>query len=50
MTTHAQTAMPYRPEVLKSLGRHNDACAGIYAEVLTPGALVHLGDHAELQP
>jgi len=47
MTTHAQAALPYRPEVLKSLGRHNDACAGIYAEVLTPGAVLRVGDRVE---
>lgn len=49
MTTHAQTGLPHRPAVLTALGRHNDACAGIYAEVLTPGATIRRGDPAELE-
>lgn len=47
MTTHAQPGLPYRPQVLKAAGRRNDACAGIYAEVLVPGT-VRIGDRAEL--
>ena len=49
MTTHAQAGLPHRPRVLKGIGRANEACAGVYAEVLTPGT-VRAGDAARLLP
>lgn len=49
MTTQAQAGLPYRPAVLKSLGQHNEACAGVYAQVLTSGAVIGLGDPAAVQ-
>ena len=40
MVTHAQPGgLSHRPEVLKQIGRSNDVCAGVYADVLVPGTL-----------
>lgn len=43
MTTQAQRHLPRRPEILKTIGSVNDACAGVYAEVSRPG-VVRIGD------
>ncbi len=37
MTTQAQDGLPRRPAVLKAIGRANEACAGVYAEVVAAG-------------
>jgi len=43
MVTHAQPGgLEHRPEVLKQVGRSNDVCVGVYADVLVPGTL-HVG-------
>jgi len=40
MVTHAQPGgLSHRPEVLKEIGRSNDVCAGVYADVVVPGTL-----------
>ena len=40
MVNHAQPGgMDHRPEVLKRIGRANETCAGVYAEVVAPGTL-----------
>ena len=40
MVTHAQPGgLGHRPEVLKQIGRSNDVCAGVYADVVVPGTL-----------
>ena len=40
MVNHAQPGgLDHRPEVLKRIGRGNDACAGVYADVMVPGTL-----------
>ncbi len=39
MVGHPQAALESRPKVLKTIGRVNDACAGVYAQVITPGEL-----------
>ena len=38
----AASQIAHRPEVLKQIGRSNEACAGVYADVLVPGT-VELG-------
>src|ERR671938_550841 len=45
----AQAGLAHRPRVLKGIGRANEACAGVYAEVLTPGT-VRADDPARLLP
>jgi uncharacterized protein YcbX len=42
MVNHAQSALPARRDVLKTVGRVNGAYAGVYAEVLRPG-IIRLG-------
>lgn len=37
MVGHAQAALESRPKLLKTIGAANGACAGVYAEVTTPG-------------
>lgn len=40
MVTHAQPGgLSHRPEVLERIGRSNDVCAGVYADVVVPGTL-----------
>ena len=40
MVTHAQPGgLSHRPEVLKQIGRSNDVCAGVYADVIVPGTV-----------
>jgi uncharacterized protein YcbX len=48
MTTLPQEELASDPEVLKTLARENDACLGVYAEVLRPG-IVRIGDGAEVR-
>jgi uncharacterized protein YcbX len=43
MVNHARPTLPARSDVLKTIGRANQAFAGVYAEVVTPGT-VRLGD------
>jgi uncharacterized protein YcbX len=47
MVGHAQAALDARPKLLKAIGRANNACAGVYAEVLVPGTVTE-GDIANL--
>jgi uncharacterized protein YcbX len=47
MVNHAQSALPARRDVLKTIGRINGAHAGVYAEVLRPGS-VRLGTAATM--
>jgi uncharacterized protein YcbX len=43
MVNHAQPGgVEHRPQVLKQIGRYNDACAGVYADVVEAGT-VELG-------
>jgi uncharacterized protein YcbX len=39
MVTSAQNSLAYSPEILKTLGKHNDACFGVYAKVITQGTI-----------
>jgi uncharacterized protein YcbX len=39
MVGHSQANIEARPTLLKSIGRVNQACAGIYADVVEPGQL-----------
>jgi uncharacterized protein YcbX len=39
MVGHAQPQLPLRPRLLQSIGRLNDVCAGVYADVVTPGRI-----------
>lgn len=39
MVSHAQRRMERRPDVLKAIGRSNEACAGVYAEVAIAGRI-----------
>lgn len=39
MVGHAQAELEAEPALLKTIGRVNEACAGVYAEVLEPGQL-----------
>jgi uncharacterized protein YcbX len=48
MVNHARPAMPARRDVLKLIGRLNEVCAGVYAEVLEPGE-VRVGDAVSLE-
>lgn len=43
MPTHAQAGIEPRRRLLKTIGRANQACAGVYLEVLEPGP-IRLGD------
>lgn len=43
MPTHAQAGLEPRRRLLKTIGRSNEACAGVYLEVLEPGP-IRLGD------
>ncbi|HET8673020.1 MAG TPA: MOSC domain-containing protein [Thermoleophilaceae bacterium] len=43
MPTHAQAGLEPRRRLLKTIGRANEACAGVYLEVLEPGP-IRLGD------
>lgn len=45
MVNHERRTLRYRSDVLKAIGRVNDACAGVYAGVITPG-VVRVGDSA----
>jgi hypothetical protein len=47
MVGHPQAALEPRPKILKTIGRVNGACAGVYAQVITPGEL-NEGDSARL--
>jgi hypothetical protein len=47
MVGHSQAALESRPKLLKTIGRVNSACAGVYAQVITPGD-VSEGDTALL--
>jgi uncharacterized protein len=47
MVGHSQAALESRPKLLKMIGVVNDVCAGVYAEVVTPGDLCE-GDTALL--
>ncbi|MEE9286022.1 MAG: MOSC domain-containing protein [Dehalococcoidia bacterium] len=47
MTTHAQRDLPPDPSVMRALVRHAKQNLGVYASVLTPGA-VAVGDPVEL--
>jgi uncharacterized protein YcbX len=39
MVGHAQAQLEARAKLLKTIGRVNEACAGVYAEVLEPGTV-----------
>jgi uncharacterized protein YcbX len=39
MLNHARPHLPGRPDALKTVGRVNDAQAGVYAQVVTPGTV-----------
>jgi uncharacterized protein YcbX len=39
MVGQAQRALPRRPRLLQAIGRLNDVCAGVYADVVTPGRI-----------
>jgi len=43
MPTHAQAGIEPRRRLLKTIGRVNDVCAGIYLDVLEPGP-IRIGD------
>ena len=47
MLGHSQDRLGPRPTVLKTIGRINGACAGVYARVTTPGNLGQ-GDTVQL--
>ena len=47
MTNHSRPGLPERRDVLRTAGRVNDACAGVYLDVETAG-VVTVGDRAEL--
>jgi MOSC domain-containing protein len=49
MVGHAQGALEARPRLLRTIGRVNRACAGVYADVVTAGRVAE-GDVAELDP
>lgn len=37
MVTHAQDGLAHHPGLLRDLAAHRDLCAGVYADVVTPG-------------
>lgn len=39
MVGHPQAELESQPRILKTIGRVNAACAGVYAQVITPGDL-----------
>jgi uncharacterized protein YcbX len=39
MVNHARATLPARSDVLKTIGRVNGVCAGVYAQVLRPGTI-----------
>jgi len=43
MVNHPRPSLRSRRDVLKTIGRVNDACAGVYADVITPG-FARVGD------
>jgi uncharacterized protein len=47
MVGHAQPGLPRRPRLLQAIGRLNDVCAGVYADVVTPGH-IRAGDPVTL--
>jgi uncharacterized protein YcbX len=47
MVGHAQSSLEAHPTLLKTIGRINHACAGVYAEATVPGVL-NEGDIARL--
>ena len=47
MVNHPRPSLPLRNDVLKTIGRVNEACAGVYADVITPG-VARIGDCAML--
>lgn len=47
MVNHARATLPARSDVLKTIGRVNQVCAGVYAEVLVPGT-IRVGARATL--
>jgi uncharacterized protein YcbX len=47
MVGHAQPGLPRHPRLLQAVGRVNDACAGVYADVVTPGR-IRAGDPVTL--
>jgi len=47
MVGHAQSSLEANPTLLKTIGRINHACAGVYAEATVPGVL-NEGDIARL--
>lgn len=47
MANFAQDELPHDSRILREVARINAACLGVYADVLTPGA-VHTGDHIRL--
>ena len=49
MVNHPRATLAARRDVLKTIGRLNQACAGIYADVVTPGE-VRAGDIVALGP
>jgi uncharacterized protein len=46
MTTHAQDSLPKDPSILRSIVKDANQNLGIYASVISPGA-VSLGDRVE---
>ena len=48
MVGHAQRELPRRPRLLQTVGRLNDVCAGVYADVVTPGRM-RAGDGVALR-
>ncbi len=49
MVNLAQDELPDDTRILRAIARVNDACLGVFAEVLTPGA-IRIGDHMSLLP
>ncbi|HKN95001.1 MAG TPA: MOSC N-terminal beta barrel domain-containing protein [Thermoleophilaceae bacterium] len=47
MVNHARPGIEHRSDVLKTIGRANEACAGVYAEVVATGR-IELGASVEL--
>jgi hypothetical protein len=47
MVGHTQSSLEAHPTLLKTIGRINRACAGVYAEATVPGVL-NEGDVARL--
>ncbi len=47
MVNHARPGIEHRNHILKTIGRANEACAGVYAEVVVPGG-IELGAPVEL--